>query len=170
MKTNDNSDNTTVARERFLSRRFMFRIAAAVLAVLATLTVATAQPASAASSITPAGGLMCERYDNHLSISPPRVWASYRTEQVAWGLVIQRWNSNRRVWVDYTTAPYQFYSSFNYFGQSVTSWSGRWYNNSTMNIPVYNRGYYRVYSAVVGNQGGVTQQGWVDGGGSCFVY
>ncbi len=169
METNE-TNKTTATREGFLSRRFALRIASAVIAVLALLMVPMAQQASAARAINPASGLICERYDNKLSISPPRVWASYRTEQVTWGVAIQRWNSTRRVWVDYTSAPYYFYSSFNYYGQSVTSWSGGWYANNTLNIPVFHRGHYRAYSAVWGNQGGVSQQGWISGGGSCFVY
>jgi len=174
MKTNETTDQITdqdpAARQRVLSRRFALRLASAVLAFLAVLVVPMAQPASAASSITPASGLTCERYDNYLSISPPRIWASYRTEQVTWAVVIERWNSNLRKWVDTTSAPYYFYSSFNYFGQSVTSWTSGWYQNNTLNIRVYKSGYYRAYSAVWGNQGGVSQQGWVDGGRNCKVY
>lgn len=168
--SDDRTHDGMAARQGVPSRRFALRCVSAVLAVLALLTVPMAQSASAARAIDPARGLICERYDNKLSISPPRVWASYRTEQVTWGLAIERWNNKRRVWVDYTSAPYYFYSSFTYFGMSVTSWSGGWYHNNTLNIPVYHRGYYRVYSAVWGNQGGVTQQGWIDGGRSCFVY
>jgi hypothetical protein len=172
MKTNETTDQITdqdpTPRQRVLSRRLALRLASAVLAFLAVLIVPMAQPASAASSITPASNLICERYDNKLSISPPRVWASYRTEQVGWGVTIQRWNSNRRTWVNYSTN--YFYGSFNYYGMNVTSWSGGWYHNNTMNIPVYRSGYYRAYSAVMGNQGGVRQEGWVSGGGSCYVY
>jgi hypothetical protein len=170
MKTNEITAETTGLRQRLLTRRRALRFASAAVVILALLMVPMAQSASAARSITPASNLICERYDNKLSISPPRVWASYRTEQVTWGVVIQRWNSNRRTWVDYTSAPYYFYSSFNYYGMSVTSWSGGWYHNNTLNIPVYNRGHYRVFSAVWGNQGGVGQQGWVSGGSSCYVY
>jgi hypothetical protein len=124
-----------------------------------------AQPASAASSINPPAGLQCERYDNKLSVSPPRVWASDRTEQVGWGVEIQRWNGSS--WVVYSRN--SFYSSFNVYGQSATSWTGGWYGNSTMNIPVSHRGYYRMLSAVMGNQGGVTWQGLVDRGAYCYV-
>jgi len=149
------------------TRRSVARgLVAAVLAALAVLTVSLAEPASAASSITGPGGLQCERYDNKLSVGAPRVWATSRTEQVGWGVEVQRWNG--RAWVVY--ARHYFYSSFNIYGQSVTSWTGGWYANSTMNIPVSHSGYYRMFSAVMGNQGGVTWQGLVDGGRYCYVY
>ncbi len=155
---------TTTSPSPKAPRRIVGSLAAVLLAILATFSLA--QPASALSSITPPGGFQCERYDNKLSVSPPRVWASNRTEQVGWGVDVQRWNGSS--WVLYSRN--LFYSSFNVFGQSMTSWTGGWYANSTMNIPVSHRGYYRLSSAVMGNQGGATWQGLVDGGAYCYVY
>lgn len=143
------------------------RRVAAVLAAVAALVVAVPlQPAAAAASITGPSNLVCEKYDNKLSVNAPRVWASSRTEQVVWIAVVQRWDGAR--W--YTYSRNDFYASFNIYGQNVTGWSSGWYHNSTMNIPVSHAGYYRMASSVNGSQGGVTWTGYVSGGGYCRVY
>jgi hypothetical protein len=144
------------------------RLLATALLTALVLMVVPAAPASAARSISPPYGPYCGIYARRVSVGPPRVWASYRTEQVSWTSVIQRWDSYNRRWYDYAT--YTNWSSFNYYGQSVTSWSGGNYVNSRMNYPVYHRGYYRVKSDVRGNQGGVSWTGWVGGGTNCYVY
>lgn len=141
------------------------RIASVLAAVAALGLVIPMETASAASSINPPSNLVCEKFDNKLSVNAPRVWASYRTEQVLWIAVIERWDGYR--WNVYKR--YDFYSSFNIYGQSVTSWGG-WYHNNTMNIPVYHAGYYRMAGHVAGNQGGVTWTGYVGGGSYCRVY
>ena len=136
-----------------------------VLALIAVML--RPAPASAARSITGPQGLYCGIYAGRVSLDPPRVWASYRTEQVSWVSEIQRWNSSTQRW--YTYATYTNWSSFNYYGQSVTSWSGGNYANNRMNYPVSHRGYYRVASDVRGNQGGVYWNAWVGGGAYCYV-
>ncbi|MER7070926.1 hypothetical protein [Terrabacter sp. NPDC000476] len=148
------------------TRTIVRRLAIILAALVGLLVAAPAQPASAASYITAPSNLVCERYDNRLSVSPPRVWASYRTEQVLWVAVVQRWNGSQ--WVSYST--HNFWASFNVYGQNVTGWSTGWYANNTMNIPVYHTGYYRVASSINGAQGGVTWTGFVSGGGYCRVY
>jgi hypothetical protein len=144
----------------------LLRLALVVTIVAAFIVAAPAQTASAAASITAPSSLVCERYDNKLSVGAPRVWASYRTEQVLWTAQVERWDGSR--WVVYST--HDFWASFNIYGQNVTGWMSGWYANSTMNIPVYNAGFYRMASAVGGIQGGVTWIGYVSGGGYCEVY
>lgn len=145
----------------------LLRRLALVIATLAAFVVASpAQPASAARSITGPDNLVCERYDNKLSVSAPRVWASYRTEQVLWLVTLERWDGFQ--WVTYST--YSFYASFNTYGQNVTGWTGGWYVNNTMNIPVYHAGYYRMLSFVGGVQGGAIWNDFVSGGNYCTVF
>jgi len=122
-------------------------------------------PAEAAARIDGPAGFSCD--SRLVRVSPPRVWASYGTEQVLWKSVIERWDSYNKRWYQY--AVYDSWSSFNYFGQSVTSWSGGRYVNSRMNLPVYHPGYYRVGAIVAGNQGGVTYSNYVAGGGWCYM-
>lgn len=140
-----------------------------IITVLALMVVmiGPSKPASAARSIAGPQGPYCGIYAARVSLSPPRVWASYRTEQVVWVSQIQRWDSYNRRWYNYTK--YTNWSSFNYYGQSVTSWSGGNYHNNRMHYPVNHRGYYRVLSVVTGNQGGVTWGGLVGGGAHCYV-
>jgi len=155
--------NTTSVKP---AQRLFGGFAIILAAIAALLVTVQAQPASAASSIAGPSNLVCERYNDKLSVSAPRVWASYRTEQVLWIAQVERWNGY--AWVNYSK--HNFYASFNIYGQNVTGWSTGWYANSTMNIPVYRAGYYRVASAVGGTQGGVTWGGYVSGGGYCRVY
>ncbi|KNH15293.1 hypothetical protein ACU18_17650 [Arthrobacter sp. ZBG10] len=156
------SASNSIQPTRNLRRRF-----AAIMAVLATLLVAVPlQPAAAASSITGPSNLVCEKYDNKLSVNAPRVWASSRTEQVIWTVQVQRWNGAQ--WYIYSTN--YFYASFNVYGQNVTGWTSGWYNNSTLNVPVWHSGLYRMASDVRGVQGGVYWLAYVSGGGSCRVY
>lgn len=144
-----------------VTRRF-----AVVLSLLVVLLpTAIAQPASAAARIDGPYNLVCEKYDNKLSVNPPRIWASTRTEQVLWRVLIWHWDGG--TWNQYVV--YDFWSTYNVYGQSLTSW-GPWYHNSTMNIPVNHSGYYRISSVIVGSQGGVQFAGDVDGGNNCYVY
>jgi hypothetical protein len=146
--------------------KFGFRLALVVTTLAVLVVAGPVQSASAVTSINEPSNLVCERYDNKLSVSAPRVWASYRTEQVLWTAQVQRWDGFG--WVFYST--YDFWASFNSYGQNVTGWTGGWYANSTMNIPVFHAGFYRIASAVGGLQGGVTWVGYVSGGGFCQVY
>lgn len=108
-----------------------------------------------------------------LQISPPRVWANYRTEQVVWVNQVERWDSSRKVWYKYSQ--YQNWASFNTFGMSVTSWSsfstsqGGAYGNNVLSLRVYHPGYYRVASAIAGNQGGATWSRYLNGGNYCAM-
>jgi hypothetical protein len=149
-------------------------IALAAVAAAVALT-AVAGPATAARQINPPSNLNCGKYPAKISISPPRVWANYRTEQVLWFSQIQRWNSSTKTWYAYGPQ-YQMWSSFTYSGMSMTSWipsrnSGlAYYANSTLNLPVKYVGYYRVASVVNGMQGGARWAGFVGGKGNhCYV-
>jgi hypothetical protein len=139
------------------------------ITVLATMVVmlGPTSPASAARAMNGPEGPYCGLYAARVSMAPPRVWASYRTEQVRWISEIQRWDSNNKRWYIYAT--YTSWSSFNYYGQSVTSWSGGNYVNNRMNLPVSHRGYYRVHADVRGTQGGVYWNALVGGGSYCYV-
>jgi hypothetical protein len=122
-------------------------------------------PAEAARQINGPSWFVCNRYAATISISPPRVWATYGTEQVLWISQLQRWNGSR--WYNY----YRFnaWSSFNYYGQGVTSWSGGRFQNSTLNLRVAHRGHYRVATTINGNQGGATWTGFIGGGAHCYI-
>ena len=144
-------------------------LAAVALVGAATLASAAAEPTEAARQINPPAWFVCNRYAATISISPPRVWASHRTEQVLWISQLQRWNGSQ--WYKYT-APFQTWNSFNYYGQGVsrTSWTGGRFHNSTLNLRVSHRGYYRVASVVNGNQGGATWSAFIGGrDNNCFV-
>ena len=132
-----------------------------------------AAPAEAARQITPPAWFSCGEYWNRtISIGPARVWASYRSEQVGWGIQLERWDGRR--WYNYG-ARWEFFSTFNYFGQSATSWStlatsrGGRYVNSKLNLPVGHSGYYRIITAIVGNQGGERWRGYIQGGAHCYM-
>jgi hypothetical protein len=143
----------------------------AALVALVAMATAMAGPVSAARQINPPAWFVCNKYAAKVSISPPRVWASNRTEQVLWLIAIERWNSTTQKWYKYYNNPFQFWSSFNYYGQGVVTWTplGNYHAN-TMNLPVKHRGYYRVASVVSGNQGGVKWSGFIGGRNSnCFV-
>lgn len=129
------------------------------------LSAVVAAPASAARSIAGPAGFSCG--NRVISISPPRVWASHRTEQVVWSNDVHRWDAGRRVWVHYQR--FLTYSTFNYFGQGLTSWSGGGFVNSRLHLRISHPGHYRVQTVVVGNQGGVTWGGLLAGGGYCYV-
>jgi hypothetical protein len=156
--------NTTTSRT---SRkwRLLTRLAALPLAALAFTSVSLSEPASAAAYIQGPGGLQCDRYHSTVSVGTPRVWASYGTEQVGWAVALERWNGS--AWIPYRN--YIFYSSFTSQGRSVTSWTGGGIVNNTMNLRVDHTGYYRVFSYVLGTQGGATWRGYVDGGAWCQV-
>jgi hypothetical protein len=140
------------------------RVAAGVLIAVVCFSLAS-RPAEAARQVNGPAWFVCDRYPATISISPPRIWASYRTEQVVWINQLQRWNGRR--WDGY----YRFttWSSFNYYGQGVTAWSGGRFHNSTLNLRVTHRGNYRVAAAITGNQGGATWTGFIGRGASCYV-
>jgi hypothetical protein len=155
-------------------QRWTLRASVALIAAAACVCLLPAPSAEAARSITPPQWFSCGTYHaGMISIGPPRVWASLnRPEQVVWATSIQRWNGS--VWVTYGQ-PYIFWSSFNYYGLSLTSWSvwntttGGRYVNSRLNLPVRHTGYYRVAAAINGNQGGQKWTGWLRGGASCYM-
>jgi hypothetical protein len=147
-------------------RRLALRVATGVLIAAAYFSLASA-PAEAARQINGPAWFVCDKYAATISISPPRVWATYGTEQVLWVSQLQRWNGNTRQWYNY----YRFntWSSFNYYGQGVTAWTGGRFHNSTLNLRVSHRGHYRVATAINGNQGGAQWGGYVGGGAYCYV-
>lgn len=142
------------------------------LVIAAAFLALVAAPAQAARSITPPPNYFCGNYYTRtISIIPPRIWSSYnRPEQVGWGNQIERWNGARQEWYAYGDRFFTF-SSFNWYGQSATSWSGRRFVNSKLHLPpVSHAGYYRVASAIQGNQGGVKWGGLIGGdGASCYM-
>jgi hypothetical protein len=112
-------------------------------AVAVALTAATASTASAARQVEHPTGYSCA--NGQIAIPPARVWSNPgRPEQVFWVLGIERWNGAR--WVGYSN--WKFVSTFNYYGQNVTGWTGGRFVNSRMRIPVAHRGFYRVGSAL----------------------
>lgn len=143
------------------------RAVVALILAAAAFSVALASPASAARWIEPPTGPACGIYAGKVSVTPPRVWATYGTEQVQWDSVIQRWDSYNQRWYTYTTI--SSWASFNYYGQTNTSWSGYNYHNNRMNYPVSHAGYYRVASSINSYQGGVSWTGWVSNGAYCYV-
>jgi hypothetical protein len=141
---------------------------AALLLALGALLALSAAPASAARSIAQSGGFSCA--NGLVKVSPPRVYADWgRTEQAFWLVSVERWNGS--AWT--TQASSAQVGSFNYYGQSVTSWSahstsrGGWYNNNVLNVPVAYQGYYRVASAV--SAPGVSSAIYVAGGAYCWM-
>jgi hypothetical protein len=149
------------------------RANAALIAAAACLALLPATSAEAARSITPPQWFACGTYHvGMISIGPPRIWASgNKPEQVVWATSIQRWNGS--AWVNYSQ--YTFWSTFNYYGQSLTSWSvlntttGGRYVNSRLNLPVRHTGYYRVAAAINSSQGGQKWTGWLRGGAHCYM-
>jgi hypothetical protein len=85
---------------------------------------------------------------------------------VFWSNQIQRWDGTR--WYRYGN-PFSSWSSFNYYGQGVTRWSGGRFVNSTLNLPVSQPGYYRVAAVINGNQGGVDWAGFIREGAYCYM-
>jgi hypothetical protein len=136
---------------------------AGALALVATVFTVVAAPADAARQITPPPNYFCgDYYSRTISIIPPRVWSSYnRPEQVAWVTQIERWNYVRREWYNYG-AQFRTWSTFNWYGQSLTSWGHR-FVNSKLNLPVSHPGYYRVGVSIGGTQGGVRWTGYIGG-------
>lgn len=134
------------------------------LALVATVFSLAAAPADAARQINPPSNYFCGNYYTRtISIVPPRIWSSYnRPEQVLWVIGIERWNYVRQEWYAYG-AQFKTWSSFNWYGQSLTSWSGGRFVNSKLNLPVSHAGYYRVGVAIGGNQGGVKWAGYIAG-------
>ena len=132
------------------------------LVVAAAFFALIAAPAQAARQITPPPNYFCGDYfPGRISIIPPRIWSSYhRPEQVAWIIGIERWNSVRREWYRYNT--FTVWSSFNWYGQGLTSWGYR-FVNSKLNLPVNHVGWYRLGAAIQGNQGGVKWGGYIGG-------
>ena len=134
---------------------------ASTAAVIGSAGVA-ASPASATRSIQQPAGFVCS--DAKVGVSPPRVWADRgRPETVAWVIRLDRWNGAR--WVHY--ADHRTYSTFNYYGQSVTSWSGGRFVNSRYWAPVRHRGYYRVGSVVATPY--TQSAAYVAGGAHCYI-
>ncbi len=135
------------------------------LVVAAALFLLVAATAQAARQITPPPNYFCGNYFTRtISIIPPRIWSSYnRPEQVVWFMQIERWSSARQEWYIYSPR-YSSWSSFNWYGQGLTSWSGHRFVNSKLSLPpVSHAGYYRLGSAIQGNQGGVKWGGYVGG-------
>jgi len=155
-------------------RRWTLRAPVALIAAAACFSLLPAPAAEAARSITPPQWFACGTYHARtISIGPPRIWSSYnRPEQVLWLTSIQRWNGSR--WIPYGQ-PFIFWSSFNYYGQSMTSWSvmstsrGGRYVNSRLNLSVGHAGYYRVGAAINGNQGGEKWTGFLRRGAHCYM-
>jgi hypothetical protein len=142
-----------------------------VLAVVLAVTGAalTASPAQAARAINGPASLFCDSSTARVAVSPPRVWASYGTEQVLWQTTLERWNPSTRQWYAYGT--WRDWSSFNYYGQQVNypmGWGPKYVNNY-MRYPVSHAGYYRVRSYVGGTQGGVVWNAYVAGGAYCYI-
>src|SRR4051812_30380554 len=143
----------------------------AVLTVLAALLAACAGQASAATYIEQPSSFSCG--NAMVSIPPVRVWANEgRTEQVVWGITLDRWNGSS--WVTYSRSSY--WASFNKFGQNVSypyAWmlygsnTGARYNNNRLNEPVRHQGYYRVGSVVAAQGLGSTV--YIGGGSYCWM-
>jgi hypothetical protein len=147
----------------------------AALVALVAMATAVAGPASAARQINPPAWFVCNKYAAKISISPPRIWATRGTEKVVWLIAIERWNSTSKSWYKYYNNPFQLWSSFNYYGQSMTSWVPQtntglsYYANNTLNLPVKHVGYYRVAS-VVRSLGGGTSAQYIGGrNNNCYV-
>ena len=142
------------------------------LALVVLVAACLGAPAQAARQITPPPNYFCGNYfARTISIIPPRIWSSYnRPEQVVWVMQIERWNNVRQEWYLYGNQ-FSTWSSFNWYGQSLTSWSGRRFVNSKLNLPpVSHPGYYRVGAAIQGNQGGVKWGGYIAGNDAhCYM-
>ena len=137
------------------------RLASFGVAAIALMAVFAA-PASAARSYQQPQGFHCE--NALVKVSPPRVWASGNVpEQVLWTLRVDWYNGSQ--WVHHRTT--HSWSTFNYYGQSLTSWSGGRFVNSRYNVPVSYRGYYRVSSHL--SAPGVNSAVWVAGGNYCWM-
>ena len=140
----------------------------AVVAVLSTIVGALlmAPTAGALRSVAGPTWFSCGTYTARtLHIGPPRAWASYGTEQVVWLVGIQRYNGSR--WYAYDT--FRTWTSFNYYGQGVTYWSGGYFHNNRLNLRVSHPGYYRVNSVIGGTQGGQRWSGFLMGGDYCYM-
>lgn len=143
--------------------------AAIAAAAVGAAFASTAAPASAARSISQSTSFMCS--NARVGVSPPRVWSQPgRPVQAVWIIQLERYNGSR--WYRYTQS--RHYSTFNYYGQSVTSWSafntsdGGRYVNSRLWVPVRHRGHYRVASAVAA--GNLRTTDYVGGPSSyCYV-
>jgi hypothetical protein len=147
-------------------------VVAAFVCVIAACVVA--RPASAARQIIPPQWFACgSYYPATISIGPPRIWSSYnRPEHVIWRIQIQRWSGS--YWSPYG-APYTTHSTFNWYGQSVTSWAseatstGGRYVNSALHLRVGHVGYYRVAVAIGGTDSSLKWIGFVRGGAQCYM-
>ena len=105
------------ARRRFPTGR--------AFVIAATFFVLMSAPAEAARQITPPQWFSCGKYAATVSIGPPRVWSSYnRPEHVVWMTQLQRWDANGARWYPYGPQ-YTTHSTFNYYGQSFTSWASQ---------------------------------------------
>lgn len=145
----------------------MFRKLLLTIAASAAVVTVAGSPAEAVSSITPPSSLVCERHDNQVSVKPPRVWATSRTEYVIWRVQVQRWNGS--AWYNYAT--YDLNAMWDTFGRNNSGWSGNRYDGLYMNFPVSHRGHYRIASGIAGAQGGTTYYGYAGGAGNyCYVY
>jgi hypothetical protein len=122
---------------------------AAALAVAGGLLATGASPASAARHMEQSASIMCT--NSTVAVAPPRVWASgNRPEAIVWLITLERWNG--RSWARYSQS--SFVARFDYYGRNTAGWSvyntrtGGRFINSRMHVPVSDRGYYRVGSAV----------------------
>jgi hypothetical protein len=143
--------------------------AAIAAAAVGAAFASTAAPASAARGISQSTSFTCSTA--RVGVSPPRVWSKPgRPVQAVWIIQLERWSGSR--WYRYTQS--RHISTFDYYGQSLTSWSsyntidGGRYVNSRLWVPVRHRGFYRVASAV--GAGNLQSIGYVNGPGShCYV-
>lgn len=147
-----------------LVRRLLAGLVAGLALLLASSVLAS--PAQAARQINAPAGFYCDSSTARIAVAPPRIWATYGTEQVLWMTRLERWNPSTGRWYTYST--FSDVSTYNYYGQSMTSWGPK-YTNNYMRYPVYHKGYYRVLVAVGGNQGGVTWSGYLAGGNYCQI-
>jgi hypothetical protein len=157
----------TMLRSPSFGRRSRGVSVGGALLVAAVFFSLVSAPAQAARRIDGPSNFFCGTYfPATISINPPRIWSSYnRPEQVLWSNQLQRWNGAR--WLPYSKR-FDTYSTFNYYGQSLTSW-GRRFVNSKLHLPVANVGYYRVASVIVGNQGGVQWAAHINNGAYCYI-
>lgn len=153
------------------SARRLRILAALVLALVGAVgSVAAASPATAASTVLGPGGFRCGYHQ--IQISPPRVYATRGTEQVVWANALERWNGWQWVAAGY----FVNFSSFNYYGQQVTAWSGvpsiapyGSFINSELIVSAPTPGYYRVAANVSSNGGGPVYNAYIQNGAYCWV-
>jgi len=155
------------------SRRYGLLVGGALVIASVICAVRTA-PAAAARQITPPQWFACGTYyPGTISIGPPRIWSSYnRPEHVIWQIQIQRYSGS--YWYPYGK-PYITHSTFNWYGQSPTSWAaeptstGGRYVNSALHLRVGHVGWYRLAVAIGGTDSSYKWIGFVRGGARCYM-